>query len=119
MHSGRHDWWRPTQLAEANWNQKRVLVVGDVILDKYVHGNVERISPEAPVPVVLSKCHSRQAGGAANVAMNIACLGARAMLAGFTGYDKNHDGLQKLLASADVESLLIQVPGIPTTSKLR
>ena len=65
-------------LIEGDWTETHVLVVGDVMLDRYIWGAVERISPEAPVPVVRAGHRSDQPGGAANVAMNIAGLGARA-----------------------------------------
>ncbi|HCZ49090.1 MAG TPA: bifunctional heptose 7-phosphate kinase/heptose 1-phosphate adenyltransferase, partial [Gammaproteobacteria bacterium] len=64
-----------TPLIAAGWDRARVLVVGDVMLDKYVFGHVERISPEAPVPVVRANQTREQPGGAANVAMNLAGLG--------------------------------------------
>jgi len=72
---------------EQNWAGKRLLVVGDVMLDKYIWGEVGRISPEAPVPVVRSTHQSEQPGGAANVAMNLAHLSAQATVVGFTGGD--------------------------------
>ena len=65
----------------------RILVVGDVMLDHYVWGDATRISPEAPVPVVDIARDSWTAGGAANVALNIASLGARCAVAGFSGKD--------------------------------
>ncbi|WP_033478029.1 PfkB family carbohydrate kinase, partial [Erwinia amylovora] len=64
-----------------------VLVVGDVMLDRYWHGPTNRISPEAPVPVVKVDSVEERPGGAANVAMNIASLGARSRLIGLTGVD--------------------------------
>ena len=79
------------QEIEQNWAAKRMLVVGDVMLDKYIWGEVARISPEAPVPVVRATHKSEQPGGAANVAMNLVRLGAQTLVAGFTGYDD--DGL--------------------------
>ena len=69
---------------EHEWATKRLLVVGDVMLDKYIWGEVSRISPEAPVPVVRASHQSEQPGGAANVAMNLTRLGAQTILAGFT-----------------------------------
>src|SRR3990172_6094186 len=65
----------------------RLLVVGDIMLDEYIWGNVGRISPEAPVPVVAVTRDTRAPGGAANVALNIACLGAGVQVAGFVGAD--------------------------------
>lgn len=75
-----------------------VLVVGDVMLDEYIIGAVSRISPEAPVPVLDVKARHNSAGGAANVAVNIASLGGRVHLAGFTGRDAAGDTLRELLA---------------------
>ena len=104
---------------EGDWRETRVLVVGDVMLDRYIWGDVERISPEAPVPVVRMAHRSEQPGGAANVAMNIAGLGARVTLAGFAGQDEERGALEACLAKAGVTSELTIVPGHPTTSKLR
>jgi len=65
---------------ERGWRSRRLLVVGDLMLDKYVWGEVSRISPEAPVPVVHSNHQTYQPGGAANVAMNLAKLGAEVLV---------------------------------------
>ena len=108
-----------TPLIAAGWDRARVLVVGDVMLDKYVFGHVERISPEAPVPVVRANQTREQPGGAANVAMNLAGLGAHAVLASFVGQDADGQQLQSLLHAADVEPLLVANAEAPTTSKLR
>jgi D-beta-D-heptose 7-phosphate kinase/D-beta-D-heptose 1-phosphate adenosyltransferase len=107
------------RLLESGWSGKSILVVGDMMLDKYVYGTVDRISPEAPVPVVHAARRSQQPGGAANVAMNVAGLGARASLIGFAGDDEDGAILAAMLTSAGVETHLISVPGTPTTSKLR
>ncbi|HBN14198.1 MAG TPA: bifunctional heptose 7-phosphate kinase/heptose 1-phosphate adenyltransferase, partial [Pseudohongiella sp.] len=72
----------------------RVLVAGDVMLDRYWHGKASRISPEAPVPVVKVTANEDRPGGAANVALNIAALGAAASVAGITGRDEAADELQ-------------------------
>ncbi|MDD4900386.1 MAG: PfkB family carbohydrate kinase [Candidatus Omnitrophica bacterium] len=71
------------------FNQAKVLVVGDLILDEYIKGSVERISPEAPVPVVWAKERSFVPGGAANVAYNITALDGKVTLLGIIGKDKN------------------------------
>lgn len=77
---------RVVQLVEGDWQGKHILVVGDIMLDRYIWGGAERISPqEAPVPVVRTAYRTEQPGGAANVAMNIASMGARTMLLGFCG----------------------------------
>ncbi len=104
---------------EGDWRETRVLVIGDVMLDRYIWGDVERISPEAPVPVVRLAHRSEQPGGAANVAMNIAGLGARVTIAGFAGDDEERSVLERCLAGAGVDSRLVAVPSHPTTSKLR
>lgn len=97
----------------------RLLVVGDVMLDRYWHGGTSRISPEAPVPVVrVNECEDRP-GGAANVALNIASLGAHAALAGLVGDDDNALRLDSRLESAGVSTHFERSPGIPTITKLR
>ena len=107
------------RLLESGWAGKHILVVGDVMLDKYIHGSVDRISPEAPVPIVHATRRSQQPGGAANVAMNIAGLGARATVVGFTGDDEDGSILAAMLKAGGVEAHLISVQDTPTTSKLR
>ncbi len=104
---------------EGDWRETRVLIVGDVMLDRYIWGDVERISPEAPVPVVRMAHHSEQPGGAANVAMNIAGLGAKVTLCGFAGMDEERAMLEACLEKAGVTVTLTPVAGYPTTSKLR
>jgi D-beta-D-heptose 7-phosphate kinase/D-beta-D-heptose 1-phosphate adenosyltransferase len=106
-------------LVESGWRGARVLVVGDVMLDKYIWGEVERISPEAPVPVVRATWHNERPGGAANVAMNLAGLGACVTVAGFGGGDDEQRRLEGMLAEAGVEPALTEVASIPTTTKLR
>jgi D-beta-D-heptose 7-phosphate kinase/D-beta-D-heptose 1-phosphate adenosyltransferase len=107
------------ELVQDGWSRLRVLVVGDVMLDKYVWGDVERISPEAPVPVVRGLHHTASPGGAANVAMNLAGLGAHAIVAGFAGADEDRSSIERLLRQAGVEVHLTETPGLPTTSKTR
>ena len=106
-------------LIESGWRQVPVLVVGDVMLDRYIWGEVERISPEAPVPVVRTSMQDEKPGGAANVAMNLAGLGASVSVCGFAGGDPQQEQLESLLAEAGVEPLLTAVPDAPTTTKLR
>lgn len=99
--------------------QARLLVVGDVMLDRYWHGGTSRISPEAPVPVVRVGEAEDRPGGAANVALNIASLGAHAALAGVVGDDGNADLLQGRLESADVSTHFQRSRDVPTITKLR
>ena len=99
--------------------QNKVLVIGDVMLDKYWHGSTDRISPEAPVPVVKVKDVDSRAGGAANVALNIAALHVSAQLAGLVGDDSESEELSNLLKRHSVESLLTCSVDAPTISKLR
>lgn len=98
------DLHRVLDLVGRGFGGVRVLVVGDLMLDKYIWGDVSRISPEAPVPVLRSVRHSDVAGGAANVAMNLAGLGAQVALAGFAGGDDDGTLLRTLLRDADVET---------------
>ncbi len=107
------------RLIESDWDGRSILVVGDVMLDKYIHGSVDRVSPEAPVPVVHAKRRTRQPGGAGNVAMNVAGLGARATVVGFAGDDEDRIALAEALAAGGVEAWLIVAAGSPTISKLR
>ena len=101
------------------FGQARVLVAGDVMLDRYWHGPTGRISPEAPVPVVrVEECEDRP-GGAANVALNIASLGAHAALAGLVGDDDNADRLTARLEEVGVSTHFHRTPGMPTITKLR
>ncbi|AUL47693.1 hypothetical protein BBB39_12830 [Bordetella trematum] len=99
--------------------QSRVLVVGDVMLDRYWFGEVERISPEAPVPVVRVARREDRLGGAANVARNIAALGAQAVLIGVVGADEAGQRIATLAAEEGVRTELPADPGCPTTLKMR
>jgi D-beta-D-heptose 7-phosphate kinase/D-beta-D-heptose 1-phosphate adenosyltransferase len=97
-----------------------VLCIGDVMLDRFVQGEVERISPEAPVPVIRLQSTRSMLGGAGNVAHNIARLGGRAILIGLLGEDAAaHDFEDLLAASAGVVSRLVASPLRPTTCKTR
>jgi D-beta-D-heptose 7-phosphate kinase/D-beta-D-heptose 1-phosphate adenosyltransferase len=107
------------QEIEREWASKRLLVVGDVMLDKYIWGEVGRISPEAPVPVVRATHQSEQPGGAANVAMNLARLGAQTVVAGFTGGDENEALLAASLRSNGIVPVFVASDGFPTITKLR
>ncbi|MTD38486.1 bifunctional D-glycero-beta-D-manno-heptose-7-phosphate kinase/D-glycero-beta-D-manno-heptose 1-phosphate adenylyltransferase HldE [Erwinia sp. CPCC 100877] len=96
-----------------------VMVVGDVMLDRYWYGPTSRISPEAPVPVVKVDAIEERPGGAANVAMNIASLGASSRLVGLTGIDDAARALSKALADVNVMCDFVPVPTHPTITKLR
>lgn len=97
----------------------RLLVVGDVMLDRYWFGEVSRISPEAPVPVVRVRTIEERPGGAANVARNIAAIGARAALLSVLGDDEAAGALTALLAAERIETVLHRDAAIATTIKLR
>ena len=99
--------------------QARVLVVGDVMLDRYWFGDVSRISPEAPVPVAKIEKTEHRAGGAANVARNVAALGGQAVLLSVIGDDEAGDCLNELMTEHGVETVLIRDQNIATTVKLR
>ncbi len=97
----------------------RVLIVGDVMLDRYWFGDVERISPEAPVPVVKIARSEERPGGAANVARNVAALGAQALLLSATGRDEPADALLRLLDSDRIRTSFLRDGACTTTVKLR
>lgn len=101
------------------FSKARVLVLGDVMLDRYWYGATSRISPEAPVPVVRVNDLSEKPGGAANVAMNITSLGAEALLMGWIGNDEAGSRLIELLTEAHVHNCLIPCVELPTITKLR
>lgn len=103
----------------ASFDQVRILVVGDVMLDRYWFGEVSRISPEAPVPVVRIEKREERLGGAANVARNIATLGGVAGLLGVVGKDEAGDTVDSLLAEMGVNSFLTRDAAISTIIKLR
>ncbi|HEY6823404.1 MAG TPA: PfkB family carbohydrate kinase, partial [Steroidobacteraceae bacterium] len=97
-----------------------IWVVGDLMLDEYVTGAVERISPEAPVPVVRAQATEHRLGGAANVARQIATLGARVSLAGICGADPPGEELLQLCAQAGIDTrAVLKLEGRHTTRKLR
>jgi rfaE bifunctional protein kinase chain/domain len=97
----------------------RLLVVGDVMLDRYWFGDVERISPEAPVPVVKVGRTEERPGGAANVARNIVALGAQVALLSVVGADEAGQTLARLLAASAIDASLHEDPQLNTTVKLR
>ena len=99
--------------------QVKLLVVGDVMLDRYWFGDVERISPEAPVPIVLIQKAEDRLGGAANVARNSAALGVKTGLLGLVGSDEAGICVQHLLTQAGVNSHIKVEPSVTTTIKQR
>lgn len=113
---------QPGQMAEHLMQMQgaRVFIVGDVILDQYISGKVSRISPEAPVPVLLETSQKSVLGGAANVAANVASFGATAILAGRVGTDTDGDLLTRLCQAQGIETgPMVQSADQPTTRKLR
>ncbi len=102
-----------------DFSAARVLVVGDIMLDRYWSGPTRRISPEAPVPVVKVEKNEDRPGGAANVALNVAALGGKTTLLGFVGQDEAADCLAAKLASHRVGADLVKVADLPTITKLR
>lgn len=101
------------------FNHAKVLVLGDVMLDRYWFGATNRISPEAPVPVVKVQQNEERAGGAANVAMNIASLNVPIKLLGMTGQDEAAQALAKLLADQRIDCDFVRLDSHPTITKLR
>lgn len=104
----------------ARFERQRVTILGDLMLDRYVWGEVDRISPEAPVPVVAVREETSRFGGAANVAENVAALGAKARVLGVVGDDAAGAELRSLLSErgVDVDGVRV-VPDRPTTTKTR
>jgi D-beta-D-heptose 7-phosphate kinase/D-beta-D-heptose 1-phosphate adenosyltransferase len=102
-----------------DFSSAKVLVVGDLMLDRYWHGNTSRISPEAPVPVVHVGETEERAGGAGNVALNISILGADAAVVGYTGADEAAGSLQTRLEHAGVQCHFESLADFPTITKLR
>ena len=99
---------------------RKIIVVGDLMLDRYLWGQVERISPEAPVPIVKLQRETFTAGGAANVARNLAALGLDVHLAGVTGRDDGRENLLATLASDNIRTeAVIASEDRPTTGKTR
>jgi rfaE bifunctional protein kinase chain/domain len=108
-----------TSYAVPDFSCARLLVVGDVMLDRYWHGHTSRISPEAPVPVVNVGEEESRMGGAGNVAVNAAILGARTQLLCLVGDDATADTIETMLADKGVACILQRVPGSKTITKLR
>ena len=108
-----------TAVLPATLNSARILVVGDVMLDRYWFGEVNRISPEAPVPIVRVERREERLGGAANVARNAAALGAQVGLLGIVGQDEAGDSVERLLLNSGISSFLNRDANISTIIKLR
>ncbi|CAM3784522.1 D-glycero-beta-D-manno-heptose-7-phosphate kinase [Bordetella sputigena] len=100
-------------------SRRRILVVGDVMLDRYWFGEVDRVSPEAPVPIVRVARREDRLGGAANVARNVAALGGQATLIGVIGADEAGERIHALARDAGVTPGLVADAGHPTTLKMR
>ncbi|SEC50998.1 D-glycero-beta-D-manno-heptose-7-phosphate kinase [Terriglobus roseus] len=107
------------RLLETGFSRLRVLVVGDLMIDRYIVGDVERISPEAPVPVLRQAREYSRPGGAANVAMNLAGLGLKTTLAGFVGRDAYATELRELMNDAGVDASGLVESELPTIAKTR
>ena len=101
------------------FDKARVLVVGDIMLDRYWYGPTQRISPEAPVPVVKIQQDEDRPGGAANVALNIASLNGNVTLAGITGEDEASSTLKTHLSAMNIDCQFLQSAAHPTITKLR
>jgi D-beta-D-heptose 7-phosphate kinase / D-beta-D-heptose 1-phosphate adenosyltransferase len=100
--------------------RKIVAIIGDLMIDRYVNGKIERISPEAPVPVLLHSDVRETAGGAANVALNVAALGCEVRLVGLIGTDPEAEGLRNILEQAGISTeWLVVADDRPTISKTR
>src|SRR5579872_4563884 len=103
-----------------NFKKKRVLVLGDLMLDHYIYGDVNRISPEAPIPVLLKTKEEFTLGGAGNIASNLATLGAKVTIIGIVGDDFSGKIVIKLLKQNGVKTTYIHVDKFrPTTLKQR
>ena len=100
-------------------SSKKVLVVGDIILDHYIHGKVYRVSPEAPVPVVLKNQSVYCLGGASNVAQNITSFGSECYLLGITGEDQQSTILENLLKENGISPFIVKDPSRTSTEKTR
>ena len=101
-----------------NFSDCKILIVGDVMLDKYYFGTVERISPEAPVPIVNITKEESRLGGAANVANNIASLGGHPLLCGTVGHDFQGRELERISKQKQISTLLLHTVN-PTITKAR
>jgi rfaE bifunctional protein kinase chain/domain len=103
----------------SEFGRKKILVIGDIVLDHYVFGEVERLNPEAPVPVLRATHEEEQTGGAGNVAKNTAQLGAPTRLLAVVGDDRDADVLKRAADDEGYEAVLIRDPSRPTIRKTR
>ena len=92
------------KIIQENFSKKRILVIGDLMVDEYILGSVSRISPEAPVPILNYKGRERSAGGAANVALNINALGGSVVMAGVAANDENGKWLRGFLRDNGIDA---------------
>lgn len=106
-------------LLEGGFSRLKILVIGDIMLDRYIVGDVERISPEAPVPVLRHVHRYQRPGGAANVAMNLSGLGCQVILAGLWGDDMEQRELAELMHGSDIDTSGVVQCSLPTISKTR
>lgn len=102
-----------------DFKSAHILIVGDVMLDRYWHGVTSRISPEAPVPVVQIEHQEERPGGAGNVALNIRALGGQVTLIGITGRDEAASSISSQLTTAGIRCAFVQLADAPTVTKLR
>lgn len=103
-----------------SFGKGRVLVLGDIMLDRYLWGTVDRVSPEAPAPILRERRQSTRAGGAGNVALNLAGLGLQVSIAGFVGNDENRYRLLEIFERRDIDtSAVVMLTDRPTTTKTR
>ena len=86
------------------FTNKKIIIVGDVMIDTYLNGGVNRISPEAPVPIVQFKSREHRLGGAANVALNIKALGAQPFICSIIGKDEDGELFQRLINESNLSS---------------
>ncbi len=101
------------------FSSKKILVVGDVVLDQYIRGTVERINPEAPVPILHAHHESEQSGGAGNTAKNAAALGATTMLVSAVGSDATAEKIKVAAQTEGYQGQFSTDPSRPTTRKIR
>ena len=111
---------KSTQFLTEDIQKLRIAVIGDVMLDRYIYGEVKRISPEAPVPVNRVRRMESVLGGAGNVAANLAGLGVQVYAAGVTGPDEHREALEEKMAAAGIDfSGLLPMMGRRTITKMR